>query len=133
MLDIKTITEAQSAEIEIRHPITKALLGASVTLAGPEHPKRKSIRFSLQRRVRAQLAKNRTPVRDPEEDDAENIKLLAECTLGWKGIADDGVEIPFSMEAAAELYGRPEMGWLRDQLVTALDDRENFIAGSATS
>lgn len=134
MLDIKTITESQSAEIDIRHPVTRELLGASVTLAGPEHPKRKAIRFGLQRRVRAQFAKSGRPaLRDPEQDDTDNIKLLAECTLGWKGIAEDGKEIAFSEAAAAELYGRPEMGWLREQLVVALDERENFIKGSATS
>lgn len=134
MLDIKNIIESQSAAIEIHHPITREPLGATITLAGPEHPKRKSIRFSLQRRVRAQIAKSgRAPMRDPEEDDAENIRLLAECTLGWYGIMDGGKEIPFSQEAAEELYGRPEMGWLREQLVAALDERENFIKGSATS
>ena len=134
MLDINAITQTDSAEIQIVHPVTRAPLGASVTLAGPEHPLRKQIRFRLQRRVRAELARaGRAALPDPEEQDEENIQLLAQCTLGWKGIADEGVEIPFSEAAAAALYARPEMVWLRDQLVVALDERENFIKGSATN
>lgn len=134
MFDINTVTESQSADIEITHPVTREPLGATITLAGPEHPKRKALRFQLQRRVRAQLAKSgRATQRDPEQDEEENIQLLAQCTLGWKGIADNGVEIPFSEAAAVDLYGRPEMGWLREQLVAALDERENFIRGSGVS
>ncbi len=132
MFDLNSIKEADSADIEILHPITRAPTGAKVTLMGPEHPARKRVQFDLQRKLRTTLAKKgRFDVGDPEEEERQEIDRLAAFTLGWQGIGVDGKEIAFSKEAAADLYAKPEMAWLRRQLQAGLGDLENFIRNSA--
>ncbi len=132
MFEINSIKEADSADIEVLHPVTRAPTGAVVTVMGPEHPERKRVQFDLQRKMRSQLAKKgRFDVGDPEEEERQEIDRLAAFTLGWQGIGADGKEIPFTRAAAADLYARPEMAWLRRQLQAAMGDLENFIRNSA--
>jgi hypothetical protein len=134
MLDIESVTESAEAVVEIKHPVTGAPTGATVTLAGPEHPKRKKIVFDRQRRLRAKFQKaGKLQFTDPEEEEQESIDYLAACTLGWSGIGASGKEIKFSEQAAAELYGKPEMAWLRAQIAEALEARENFIRSSGSA
>lgn len=132
MLDIQSIKTADSAEITLLHPATGEPLGASITIAGPEHPSRKRIIFALQRKIRAQAGKSsRRPGYDPEAEAEESIEHLAAMTLGWKGIADGGKEIIFSVDAAIKLY--TDVAWIAEQVNTALIDRENFIVDSRTT
>lgn len=131
MLDITTVVELGETTIEIKHPVTGAATGATVTIAGPEHPKRKKIVFDRQRRLRARFQKaGKLQFTDPEEEEQESVEFLAACTLGWSGIAEGGKEVKFSPEAAIALYSRPEMAWLKAQVSEALESRENFIANS---
>lgn len=133
MFDINSIQQQGSADIAIVHPITKTPTGAVIIVAGPEHPKRKAILFERQRRMR-KLFQKKGQVdmsTDPEDDEAERITDLAACTLGWRGFSADGKELAFSEKAAAELYAKPELSWLRDQVQEAINDRENFIVTSA--
>lgn len=132
MFDLSTIVEQQTAEVELLHPVTRIPLGAIILVAGPEHPKRKKLNFDVQRKLRAAFArKGKFEASDPEDDEAESIATLAALTLGWKGMARDGKELPYSPEAAQQLYADPNLAWLRIQVRQALDDRENFIGGSA--
>lgn len=132
MFNIQTITDAASADVEIKHPVTGASLGATVTLAGPEHPARRAIDFAKQRKLRAAIQKTgRLEVSDPEDDLLDAIDKLAVCTLGWSGITDGDAPIEFSKAAAAKLYGADGMGWLRDQLYAAMEERARFIKACA--
>lgn len=98
-----------------------------VTLAGPEHPDRKRRLFARQRRLRAALAKTgKMPVSDPEDDEADELDDLVVSTLGWEGAA-----VPFSPAAARALYADPKRRWLRDQVLSALQERELFTRSSA--
>lgn len=130
---ISSIKDAQSAAIEIKDPETGAPLGAFVTLAGPEHPKRKALEFARQRKMRASLQKTgKVQLGDPSDDEQDGIDELAEITLGWDGfVGDDDLPIAFSKEAAQKLYADDNMGWLRAQLFTAKNERERFINSSA--
>ena len=129
--DLTSISEQQSAEVELLHPVTGAPLDAVVILAGPEHPARKRLVFDRQRRLRAKFAKSgRLQLDDPAAEADEAIELLAACTLGWRGLTDAGKPLDYTPAAAAALYARPELAWMRAQLMAALDDRERFIAAS---
>lgn len=128
MLDIQLITDSSDAVVEIKHPITGAPVGATVTLAGPEHPTRKAIDFAKQRKIRASVQKTgKLELSDPADDELDAIEKLAACTLGWTGITDGGKEIEFSKAAAMKLYSTEGLGWLRSQLYSAMDERERFI------
>ena len=134
MFDISTITDAGSADIELKHPVTGAALGASITLAGPEHPARKAIDFARQRKLRAAIAKSgKLEVTDPADDELDLVDKLAACILGWRGMSDAGQDLPYSREAAARLYAREGLGWLRQQLLDAMNERERFITACATT
>lgn len=134
MLDLGTLKQAESIVVELRHPVTGAPLGATVTLAGPDHPARVKLRFDVQRRVRDEMEATGT-VRppDPEQAAAEAIDVLVGSTLGWTGIGEDGADVPFSAEAARALYTRQGFGWIVEQLIAALGDRARFFGNSATA
>ena len=134
MLDLSTIIDAGSADIALKHPVSGASLGATITVAGPEHPARKAIEFARQRKLRAAIAKSgKLEVTDPADDELDVIDKLAACTLGWSGITDAGAELPYSRDAAARLYAREGLGWLREQVLAGLNERERFITACATT
>ena len=129
--DITAVQDVETATVDLVHPITKTPLGASVTIAGPEHPDRKKISFNRMRRIRAEMAKSgKIKFSDPETDAEEEIKELVACTLGWDGFMDNGQPLAFSKQNAEKLY--TDLAWLREQVSSALNDRENFIKDSRT-
>lgn len=131
MFNLSEFQDTESAEITIKHPATGAPTDAAVTIAGPEHPKRKAILFDKQRKMRRQLTKTgKLEFADPAEEEVEETDILAACTLGWKGIAVDGKEVAYSREAAAKLYADPALRWFRAQVKAAMDERELFIKPS---
>jgi hypothetical protein len=133
MFDIGVIREASSADLELLHPLTRQKLGATITIAGPEHPQRKKILHERQRRLRAKFAKSqKLTFADPAEEDEDEIELLAACTLGWRGLNSEGAELQFSQQEARKLYSNPELAWLRAQVRAGLDDLELFIKPSAS-
>lgn len=134
MFDVSTIRDQHLVEVEIKHPTTRAPLGAFVTIAGPEHPDRKALEFARQRRVREEVQRShRVPVGDPEEEEAAALDVLVACTFGWRGIADKGAEVAYSKEAARAMFARTELSWLRGQLLLELQRADLFIETSATS
>jgi hypothetical protein len=71
----------------------------------------------------------------PEELEAEAVDILAALSTGWNLVDLKGgkIDIPFSQEAARELYTNPAVGWLREQLDESTADRANFSQGSSTN
>ncbi len=131
MLDLDTVTEVGTADITLKHPVTGAPTAAIITVAGPEHPRRKQLAFERQRVQRAKFAKSgKLQFDDPEDDEAAAIDHLAACTFGWKNIGRGGRVLEFSQEAARSLYADPAFAWLRTQVQAAMDARENFIRDS---
>jgi hypothetical protein len=134
MLKIGSIVDTQSADITIKDPATGKRL-ATVTIAGPEHPKRKAIEFSKQRRMITALARTgKIEITDPVEQEQDKIDLLVACTLAWADIADAGGEpILCTAENARKLYSAEGHGWLRKVLYDAMDERDRFIDSFATT
>lgn len=130
MFDVSSIRTVQVATIALRHPVTGEAIGATVDLAGPEHPKRKAIQLAAERRARADRARGVQVDDGPEDRRLETARMLAGYTLGWSGIAEGGQPVPFSEEAALKLYSDPALSWLVDQVVEAFATRANFIESS---
>jgi hypothetical protein len=119
--DFTAFEDISTGTVKIKTP-TGAPTPMEITLAGPEHPDRKRRTFAKQRKLRAAIAKTgKLPMADPEDDEADEIEELVACTLGWTGAAE-----AYSPEAARKLYADPKRRWLRDQVRSALDDRELF-------
>jgi hypothetical protein len=126
--NLLNIRDVPNAEVEIKDD-TGAATGAFFDMAGPTHPKAKSIAFDQNRKNIARFQKaGKVELPDPEEAELTNRDNLVARTLGWRGFVDEaGAERPFSKKAVAELYAQPDMQWLVDQLQTALGERERFI------
>ena len=131
--NLKSIEQATSAEVAIKLP-DGTPTGVVFEIAGPEHPERKRIKFALERKQIAHFRKTgKTDLPDPEEFESAKHENLAAYTLGWRGYSVDGIDVPFSKDAALALYRDPKMSWLVDQLDAAIGDKELFIRRSATT
>lgn len=71
----------------------------------------------------------------PEELEAEGIELLAGLTTGWHLVSLDGkaIDVPFTIDAARELYGNAAVAWIREQVDESASDRGNLSPASSTS
>lgn len=131
--NLKSIRQVASAKIQVKDPATGDPTGVIFEMAGPEHPDRKRITFAQSRKFLRSYAKTgRAEMPEPEDAESQKKENLAAFTLGWTGLIDDaGAAVVFSKAAALELYNNPEMGWLVDQLDSALGEKELFITRSA--
>jgi hypothetical protein len=129
--NLKSIKQVTSAKVAIKDPNGEPT-GVVFEMAGPEHPDRKRIFFSEQRKhMRNYNKKGRTELPEPEDLEIQKRDNLAAFTLGWSGcVDDDDKPLPFSKQAALDMYSNPEMAWLVDQLSKALEDQELFIMRS---
>ena len=129
-MNLENISETLTADLQIVHPKTKAQLGIVVTVAGPEHPKRKALEFARARRMREQInLTGKMQLDDPEKAEEDAIDDLVGITLGITGI--DGFD--FSAGAVRDLYTDPKRAWLRRQVADGRNNLENFIEDSATA
>lgn len=58
-------------------------------------------------------------------DDDERCETLAQMTIGWSNIIEDGKELPFSEREAKRLYMRRL--WIADQADEFIADESNFF------
>ena len=133
MSNLRTIRQVDTARVEIKDPADGTPLGVFFELAGPTHPERKRISFAQARRTMRHFEKKgKFDMPDPEEAEETKADNLAAYTLGWEGWTDEaGRAVPFTREAALELYRDPGMAWLVQQVDSALGDLELFIRRSA--
>lgn len=130
--DLSSLEDIAEAEVQMKRGSEP--LPIWVTLAGPEHPKRKAFLFAKQRRMRQQLAKTgKLEFSDPAEDEGEEAELLAICILGWRGVVLKGAALECNKVNIDQLLNDPKRAWFRRCIKTAFDDNEAFIAASATN
>jgi hypothetical protein len=128
LANIDVVKDANAgAEVNIYHPGTRADLGISIRVVGQDSTQFRKISAEQNRRRIARATKGgsfKLNVFTPEEIESDKCKLLAACTLGWKGVVEGGKEIPFSVSAAEDLYER--FSWIREQVDEAIGDRALF-------
>lgn len=130
--DLSTLEDITEAEVQLKRD--SQLLPIWVTLAGPEHTKRKTFLFNKQRRLRQQLAKTgKIEFQDPAEDEADEAELLAACVLGWRGVLWKGQPVECTRANVLAYLNDPKRAWFRRAVKAAFDDNEAFIAASATA
>lgn len=132
--NLKKINTLETFEIEIKDDEGSGT-GVFFTLAGPTHTIRRKAQLALQRKMIAQANKaQRVELPDPEVSEVDRMKNLAESTLSWRGyVNDEGESVPFSTEAAHDLYKTPAMMWLVDQVDAAMGAKENYTKKSSKS
>ncbi len=128
-MDIKELMTAEShedgAECNIMHPSTGKPTDIFITVMGPD-----SKEFRNQQSILNRMYVNAR--KDGKDVDADHVamltrKMVASITIGWRGVTDGGVDVPFSKEKCEELYaGSP---FLFNQVDRFIVDYANFIKG----
>ena len=132
--DLASAAERIDGEHIVLHPVTGAATAARIKLAGPEHDVRRAADNARQRAIRAELANTgKYSPPDPVDSDADATAFAAACTLGWSGLVESGVPITFEVGAASKLYSDKRYRWLRDQVLSAMNQRELFFNASASN
>lgn len=58
-------------------------------------------------------------------EEGDRAESMASVTVGWRGLTQDGKDVPFSPDAAISLYR--EAPYIADQVFTFMADRQNFM------
>lgn len=131
--NLKSIKTVQTFDYEIKDEQGNPT-GVIFTLAGPNHPIRKAAQMAANRKLIASARKTgRVELPDPEDSEVQRVKDLTAFTLGWRGYADENGEVAFTPEAAAALYGDPELLWLSNQIDAALGEQDRFTKRVGTN
>lgn len=130
--DLADYEDVQSAEIHLKkggEPIP-----VYVTVAGPEHPKRKAHLFATMRKKRAEIFKaGKLIASDPAEDESDDLDTLCLCVLGWRGVVLNGQALACTAENVRAVLTDPKRAWFRKAVKSAVEDTEAFTVASATS
>ena len=133
MLDLKVQNLAEQSEtgyeFELLYPGSKEKTGAFVKVRGAQS---KTVRaYSRKKyneyRVREQAAKRRGKEQeDITLDEAEDLAIESAIIriIGWKGITEGGVEVPFTKENAERVLR--EHSWIREEITLNSDELINF-------
>lgn len=131
--DFDTKTGAnRGVELQLRHLKTGEPTERFITVLGKDSDAVRAAEMEQQRRYLTARRKKRGADLTPEELESFTIKRLVAATAGWRGFKNkNGAEIPFSKEAAEELYrGFPG---IRDQVAEEMDDDGDFLQALSTS
>lgn len=128
--DFGSVAVNETAVMVVKHPKTGDPTPASITLAGPEHPKHKALTMAAMRAARKRAEKaGKLVLTDPEDDAQTALDKAVACTIAWDGVKRDGKALECSAANVRELY--ESAPWLRDQVLTFLAGEENFIEAAA--
>jgi hypothetical protein len=116
-MDFNAIAETlkDSFEIEIVHPVTGEG-GWFIELASPCHAGAQAKVAAILDRVRKRRSST------TGQDEKDGIELICARILGWKGLKNGDVEMPYSTETASSIISNPKSFWLKSQLMDALGD-----------
>jgi hypothetical protein len=64
-------------------------------------------------------------LRTVEVIEQENMDLLAVCTVGWKGVVDEGQTLDFNEANVRKIYKK--YPWIYDQVNEAIGTLELFL------
>lgn len=129
-LKVKNLSETSEAgyEFELVWPPTGEKTGAFVKVRGAESKiarayARKKYSEYRQKEV---MAKRKGRDEEMSLEDAEDMAVETAVTriMAWRGITEDGVEVPFTKENAERVLR--EHSWIRTEVMNASEDLLNF-------
>jgi len=118
---------------ELTHPITGEPTGLTLELIGQDHDDYHQAQIDVVKNFR----KNGTT--DPAEISHSiegQVKVVAACIVGWTNTSDAFKQVfaklgftddTFSKEKALALVGQKTARWVREQILTAIGDKERFF------
>lgn len=81
--------------------------------------------------VKLKQAERKGKELDPEEVESDYCRVIAKCTLGWENLSENGKDVPFSEDKAAEIYESYPL--IKAQVFAALFDRAAFLGNYASN
>ena len=133
-MDLNKLVTTEKADsgskMEIVHPATGVPIGATITIVGTDSKIYQEAQHKVSNKRMKRVSGRGNTMRympTSEEVEVESIELLSRCTLGWENIEWEGVVLPFNLENAKMIY--TELIWLREQVISWMEDRSNFLVG----
>jgi len=129
-LDIMTVGAAETAEVVLIHPVTKADTGGRILIRSMQsHAQR-----DLARRVRAKLVISSEGKTEMSQADASEGALDAttSATVSWN-LTRAGEPIPCTSEEVRALYSSVQWHWIHEQVLSAYTDVARFFVGAKAS
>jgi hypothetical protein len=143
MIDITDLQTADTAELDIKHPITGLSLGWAWLIAGPGHPQTLANIERLQRQALAEQRRRdqaringkkwKGDDKDPDEIRAENAANVAARIIGFPNARINGEELVFSQDKVVEIFLNQKLSWIYAQVLEFLTDDAAFFPDSAKS
>lgn len=121
-MDLSTVKIEEQVEIVILHPETGLPTDMVFTMATTDSKHYNSIIHRLQN----QRLYNKRAKPTAEQIDETAMNTIAECTLGWKNVSEDGKDIKCTVENALKLYKKHN--WIFEQVNVDMADRKNFLS-----
>ncbi|KFC73195.1 putative branched-chain amino acid ABC transporter [Bosea sp. LC85] len=145
LVNLGALCAANTAVMQVLHPVTNAPIGWEITFAGPGHPKaiawsNEAAREALLRD--AQIEAQRLNGREikPESRDVDvarrnNTRWVVARIVDWTPVTleEGGSAITFAEQTATEILLKPELNWLYAQCLEFLNAKASFIEASATA
>lgn len=129
ILDISALDSVAVAEEGIEVPIISPRTGATGPKIRAKGSHSERFQELLARKRKADQLRERNPVARavaPDEAD-DTAEILAEVTLGWTDMYENGVALAFTRAEAKRVYLRYPV--IRVQLLDALVNAANFVKG----
>ena len=133
--DFDDLESTDSGVLTLRHPITGETIAASLTLAGPNHPKRKAVELRRARIIKKRMLNNirsrgAMDLGEVEEDFEYELDRLVASTLGWTGVLANKQAVPLTEANVRIRY--ESAPWMRKQALEFLEQDNNFLTQQAT-
>lgn len=128
--NLNTLKTKDTTAVHLRNPATDELLfddeaktkPVQVHIYGPGSSAYRNATLEMQNR---QLKRGKKQI-SAEVLREESIDLLVACTASFENLAVDNVEVA-TKEQIKAVYSDPQLGWLKDQVDSALGDIANFL------
>jgi len=118
-IDLAVFTAVDTFEIAIHHPAFEPGTEPVFVMAGPNHPAT----------IRADKARQEAVLKAHGRIDAETLATdhVASRVLSWRNIVIDGKQPSAHLAEVKDLLTRPNLKWIRNQVLAALGDDESFF------
>lgn len=108
------------AELRLEHPTTGEKLDCHLILAGSDS----TVFKNAQSAISTKYVKNMNKRRNMDLQ-TDKLELMARCTLGWRHMMVDGLDLPCTFDNALQIYTR--FPWVYEQAEAFCTDRSNFL------
>lgn len=139
-MDIAALNLAEKSDtpqsLEVLHPLTGQKTGFVAQVVGIESTKKRHFLRNIQdemwkRAKDAFVAGEKSADLSDQEKDVIDARIAAAVIVGWSGLTENGVEVPFSEEKAVEILVKNP--WLQRQVERAHRDEELFFGSKPTN